>query len=105
MLTKEQYKMIEHSYKNGDELVFKIEDRAFICFGGITYHKNKTYTLKDCSEVDITCFEKDGTEYWGDFLPKTYNITVKDPYNGKTKNSCLIASQYYKQDIIRGVKI
>ena len=108
MLTEEQYKMVEHSHKHGG-FVFKIEDRVFVSFGKITYHRNDTYTFEDCGEVDITCFEKDGTEYWGEILPskKTLKITVKDPYDGKTKDGLWIASQYFKKDIIktRGFKL
>lgn len=102
MITEEQYKMIQYSYKHGGGLVFRVEKRVFVSFGKITYHRNKTYTFEDCSEVDITCFEKDGTEYWGDICPseKSIKITVKDPYDGATKNSCCIATQYYKEDIV-----
>ena len=103
MLTEEQYKMIEYSYKHGGGFVFRIEKRVFVSFGKITYHRNKTYTFEDCSEVDITCFEKDGTEYWGEICPskKTIKITVKDPYDGGTAKGWWIASQYYKEDIVK----
>ena len=103
MLTEEQYHMIEHSYKHGGGFVFKIEDRVFISFDRIIYHRNGTYTFTDCAEVDITCFEKDGTEYWGEVCPskKTIKITVKDPYDGETAKGWWIASQYYKEDIVK----
>ena len=99
MLTKEQYHMVERSFHHSG-LVFKLEERVFQT-EDIIYHKNGTITFKDCIEIDETCFEEDGTEYYGDFLNNPLvTITVKDPNPKGTKNSCCIASQYYDEDVI-----
>lgn len=104
MLSQEQYHMVEHSFKHSNALVFQVEDRVFVT-EKIVYHRNKTMTFKDCIEVDITCFENNGTEYYGDCLNTPLrNITVKDPNPKGTKNSWWIASKYYKEDVIKGVK-
>ena len=102
-MTEEQYHMVEHSFKHGNTFVFKIEERVFIS-DKIIYHRNKTITFAECNEVDESCFDNEGKEYWGDHLPKPLKITVKDPNPKGTKNSWWIASQYYKEDVIKGVK-
>lgn len=103
MLTEKQYHMVERSYHHSG-LVFKVEERVFHT-EDIIYHRNKTITFKDCIEINETCFEEDGTKYYGEYLnTPLLSITVKDPNRKGTKNSCWIASQYYIEDIVKVTK-
>ena len=56
--------------------------------------------MQDCSEVDSTCFEKNG-EYYGDVCPRSYNIILADPYAG---NDYEVASVYYEDEIVELVE-
>ena len=95
MLSQEQIKQVEHSFKHGDFLVFQIVGKGVFVTDRVYKHrKNAPIEFKQCQEVDESCFE--GDEYSGDLLPKEMTFILNDPYAG---NAHTIASVYYSDDI------
>lgn len=97
MLTKEQIKQVEHSFKHGDGFVFVIEDRGvFVADRVLKHRKEATVEMRDCAEVDETCFGPNG-EYDGDITNAPLkNFILDDPYADYDNT---VASIYYSDEI------
>lgn len=95
MLTKEQIKQVEHSFKHGDSFVFQIEGRGVFVADKIYKHKKEaTVEFKECYEVNESCFE--GSEYYGETCGPEKHFILADPY---VDNPNTIASIYYSDEI------
>ena len=96
MLTKEQITQVEHSFKHGDCFVFQIEGRGvFMAERVLKHRKEATVEMRECHEIDESCFQNDG-EYYGDVKEKELNFILDDPY---VENENTIASIYYLDEI------
>lgn len=95
-MTREQIKQIEHSYKHGDALVFRVGEKVFVTDSILKHRKEATIEMVDCNEVDETCFANNG-EYYGDTLPKSYRIILNDPY---ADNENVVAAEYYEDELV-----
>jgi len=95
MLTKEQIRQVEHSFKHGDTFVFVIEGRGvFVAERIIKHHKKGTIEFREVYEVDETCFEDD--EYFGSTRGPEKIFILNDPYAG---NNNIVASIYHADEI------
>lgn len=97
MLSETQMKQVEASYKHGDALVVRIDGRVYVTEDFKKDPKAGTIKLKNCQEVDETCFSENGEEYYGDVTGENYNFTLKDSY---ADNENVVATIYYAKDII-----
>lgn len=95
MLTKEQIKKVEHSFKHGDAFVFHIEGRGvFVADKTYKHRKEATVEFKECYEVNESCFE--GDDYYGETCGSQKNFILDDPYADEPN---IIASVYYQDEI------
>ena len=95
MLTKEQIKQVEHSYKNGDDIVIQIGDKVYVAQECFKHRKEATVEFQGCQEVDESCFEPNG-EYYGDVLPNEKNFILEDHL---ADNNNLVETVYYDDEI------
>lgn len=101
MLSKEQIKQVERSYKHSDCLVFCIENenatsrRVFVAETCLKHRKEATIEMVECAEVNETCFEKSG-DYYGEVVGPLKNIILDDPY---ADEECCVASIYYEDEV------
>lgn len=95
MLSTEQIKKIEHSFKHGDNLVFTVNTRTFVSDTILKHRKEATIEMMHCSEIDESCFDSNG-EYNGDVLPGLWRVILQDPY---ADSSITVASLYYRDEI------
>ena len=96
-MTQEQIKLIEHAFSKSDILVFCIGDRVFITEEDILKHKKEaTIELTECSEVDESCFNSDGT-YDGDCLPGLYTIILQDHLS---ELDTAVETRYYEDEVV-----
>lgn len=93
MTIKEKFKIVEHSYKHGDELPVMVGDKIYVCFGGTELHdKNTTIQFKDCSEVtDVD------ENYDGDVKSGSVDIYLT---NHLWENPNLVETQFYEDELI-----
>ena len=92
-MTNEQFRMVEHSYGNGDDLAFMVGDRIFV---SLSIDKNKDNGTVEfmANEVDESCFY-DG-EYFGDTLSRIWRIILKDPCAGFDN---MVETRYFRDEI------
>ena len=99
-MTNEQFKLVEESFsRSADCLVFKIGERVFVTDTIFKHKKQGTIEFQDCNEIDESCFVS-SDEYYGDTLPKIYNIILNDPY---ADNQNAVASSYYDDELVEGL--
>lgn len=95
MLTEEQIKKVEYSFKHGDAFVFKIEGRGvFVAERVLKHRKEATVEFREVFEVNESCFE--GDEYFGDVCGPEKMFILDDPY---ADNNNMVASVYYLDEI------
>lgn len=69
---------VEHAYENSaDAIVFQVEDKIYICFGGYEIFDNTTIMFKECQEPQFY----DGIEYDGDLKPQVVDVYCLHRYN------------------------
>lgn len=96
-MTKEQIALIEEAFSNGDVLVIQVGDKVYITEEDVLKHKKEaTVEFTECSEVDESCFNSDGT-YDGDCLEKLYTIILQDPC---ADNNNAVETVYYEDEIV-----
>ena len=97
MLTKEQIKQVEHSFKHSNVLVAQIGNKVYACERTLKHKKEGTIELRECYEIDESCFHqgKDEEDY-GETVGKEKNFILEDCYAG---NDNLVASVYYDDEI------
>lgn len=95
MLTKSQIKQVIHSYKHGEYMVVTIGDKVFVCEEVLKHPKEATVELRNCQEVDESCFEPNG-EYYGETLGQDFTYILDDPCADQPE---LIATVYYSDEI------
>lgn len=96
-ITPDQYRLIERSFSNGDTLVFRVGGRVFITEEDTLKHrKEATIEMVNCSEVDQSCFNADGS-YDGDVLPQLYRIILQDP---QADVDNVVETLYYDDELI-----
>lgn len=97
MLTEEQIDKINDAFRHGSTLVFQIEGRGvFISDLYIKHRKNKTIEMKECYEVNESCFS--GDNYYGDTCGPRRHFIFTDPYS---EADGVIATIYYVEDIVK----
>lgn len=95
MLSEEQIKKVEHSFKHGDAFVFVIEGRGVFVADRVLKHKKEaTVEMREVYEVNEKCFN-DG-DYYGDTWGPEMMFILSDPY---ADNANLVASRYYQDEI------
>ena len=88
---------IERSYSNGDEVVFVVGNKIYVCFGGVDFHDhNKTIHFKDCNRVDETCIEANG-EYFGDGVGDCVDVYLD---NHLWENPNMVETRFYDDELI-----
>lgn len=96
MLTQEQIWQIEYSFKHTSTLVFEIENvGVFIADRTVKRAHDGTIEMKECYEVDESCFTKSG-DYYGDVTRCVRKLILQDPYAG---NPNIVASCYKQSEI------
>lgn len=100
-MTSEQILKIIHSFRHGDSIVFKVGEKIFVAFEGCRkYRKEAQIQMKNCDEVDETCFDING-DYNGDTKGDNVDIFLQDPY---ADNENEVATIYYNDEIIEVIK-
>ena len=97
MLSDTQFKEVETSFKHGDTLVVRIDGRVYVTDCYKKDDKTATIKLKNCQEVDESCFSENGEDYYGDVKDENYNFVLRDPYVGLEN---VVATVYYAKDIM-----
>ena len=100
-MTQEHIKQIEQAFKHGDNLVFQIGERVFVSDTILKHRKQGTIEMQECSEIDIACFNPDGS-YDGDVLSDLYNIILEDHYSELDN---IIETQYYEDELVEIYKL
>lgn len=96
MLTDEQIKQVEYSFKHGDYTVIVVGSKVYVADEVLKHRKEATVEFKGCCEVDETCFESNG-EYFGETLPEEHTVIVSDAY---ADSPCMYDSLYYEDEIV-----
>ena len=96
MLTDEQIKQIEHSFKHGNSTVIVVDSKVYVADEVLKHRKEATVEFRGCCEVNETCFESNG-EYFGETLPEEHTVIINDTY---ANNPYMYASLYYEDEIV-----
>lgn len=81
---------VDYAFKNGDEIVFEVEDTIYVCFGGVETRENEIQ-FKDCSVASVN----DEDEYFGDVENGSCDVYLRV----KNDNDNIIFTKFYKEDL------
>ena len=95
-MTKQQIKQIEHSFKHSNVLVAQIGKKVYVCERTLKHKKEGTIELRECYQVDESCFHEGEEPYYGETVGKEKNFILADPYADEP--NC-VASIYYEDEI------
>lgn len=95
MLSKEQFKQVEESFRHSDSLVVRIGELVYVCEEALKHRKDGTIELRECYEVDETCFDKNG-DYYGETTGEERNFILEDHL---ADNDNLVETIYYDDEL------
>ena len=100
MLSKNQIRQINNSFKHSDCVVFTIGEKVYVAEKCYKHAKEGTIEMVECYEIDETCFEPNG-EYYGETLSDMSTIILEDTY---ADNPNMVATVYYEDEVKEIIK-